>query len=678
MPEGFRRGQGRPDARPTEQKGMNAMPAENDVLNRIRRLRNAGADPDPGLLADLTALTGPAALATAGRLLADLPVELFAPADWRPRPLRIALAGTFTAASVAPTLRVLLLRSGVRPEIQVAGFDQLSVQFSDPASDLARFAPDLTLGLLHDGALLPRDWDPADPDGLREPIAERLDLIRRAVRGFTARTSSLVALHTVPLAPGQRELVIGHRGRARLGRIWRQLNDELLALAETDPLVHVLDLEAVLLDAPGPVRDERLYRFASMAWAAPAELAYAQEAGRLARAVAGASRKVLVLDLDNTLWGGVLGDDGPAGIQLGESYPGNCYTELQRAAVGLGRQGVLLALCSKNDPELVDDVLARHPGQVLRAGDLVARMVNWDRKDHNLRQLAEGLNLGLDSLVFVDDSRFECELVRRNLPQVHVVHLDGDPAGHVSRVLAGGHFDVPATNATDADRTALYRTRAQRQEFASSFASATDYLSELGLRVCVRSADEFTLPRMIQLGCRTNQFNLAGGNPPEGRTRQLAGSGDVLGFEVSDRFGAEGLVGVVWLARHPDRWQIENLVMSCRVFARGVEHAVLAALARAAAGAGVPELTATWHPSGRNGPAREFFQAVAGRSEKLPGGAVRYRIPVPAPDLLPAWVELDATTLAGHLGPAPNPAPNPGPNLDPDPDPNPDQENAHV
>lgn len=644
------------------------MLTENDLLERIRRLREPGTEPDPGLLSDLADLTRPAALATAGRLLDRLPDHLFAPADWNPRPLRIAVAGTFTAEGVAPMLRALLLRSGVRPELRVAGFDQLTVQFSDPASDLARFRPDLTLGLLHDDALLPRDWDPADPDGLRRPAAERLELIRRAVAGFTERTGSVVALHTVPLAPGRRELVIGHKGRARLGRVWRQLNDDLLALAETDPLVQVLDLEAALLDAPGPVRDERLYRCASMAWSPAAELAYAQEAARLARGVAGASRKVLVLDLDNTLWGGVLGDDGPAGIQLGESYPGNCHAELQRTATGLRRQGVLLAVCSKNDPALVDDVLERHPDQLLRPADLVARMVNWNRKDHNLRQLAESLNLGLDSLVFADDSRFECELVRRNLPAVQVLHLDGDPAGYVSRVLSGGWFDVPATNATDAERTALYRTRTQRHEFEASFASATDYLAELGLRVTVRPADEFTVPRMVQLGRRTNQFNLAGGSPPGDRTRQLAGSGDLLGFEVSDRFGAEGLVGVVWLDRRPDRWRIENLVMSCRVFARGVEHAVLAALAAAAARAGVPELTATWRPSGRNGPVRDFFESVtdpAGISaddEDRSEGAVRYRIPLPVRDLCPAWIELDTAGLdRAHFHP-----------------PHPDQETTHV
>ena len=621
--------------------------AGKHILARIRRARMPDAAPDPTLLDALAELTGAAALATAGRLLARVPVERIVAARPRLRPLRVAVSGTFTAENVPPLLRVQLLRAGIAPEIHVTGFDQLAVQLSDPDSALARFRPDLTLCLLHDRSFLPPAWDPTALQGVREVLGDRLAALDQAVAGFAERTSSIVLLHTVPLSATEHRKVIGYEGKALLGRIWRELNCGLLELAESRPLVHTLDLETILVDHPAPVRDDRLYRFAAMAWSPAVELRYAEEAAKFARAVVGLARKVLVLDLDNTLWGGVLGDDGPTGIQVGGQYPGNCYTELQRSAAALRQQGVLLAVCSKNDQSMVDDVLAHHPELTLRADDFVAQAVNWGRKDHNVREIARGLNIGVDSIVFADDSRFECDLIRQQLPEVEVVHLAGDPAGHVPALLEAGRFDVLTTTATDRERTRMYRARSERHRFAASFASAADYLSGLGLRVAVRPANDFSLPRLVQLGRRTNQFNLIGAAHSEARTRAMATSPDhlVLGFEVADRFGEEGIVGAVWVAKHPDHWLIENFVMSCRVFSRGVEQAVLSAIVDGAAGAGVPTLGAVYRPGERNRPAGEFLDGAGFVRADEAGHLVRYDLPLlPAPSapvLLPDWIVLE-------------------------------------
>jgi FkbH-like protein len=472
------------------------------------------------------------------------------------------------------------------------------------------------------------------------------------VSGFADRTSSATVLHTVPLSPAEHRKVIGLKGRAALGRIWRELNIRLLDLADRHPAVYTLDLEAALVDQPAPVRDERLYRFASMAWTPATEASYVREAAALCRAVAGLSKKLLVVDLDNTLWGGVLGDDGPEGIQVGGGYPGNCYTELQRGLAALRQQGVLLAVCSKNDQTAVDEVFARHPELTLRAPDFVARIANWGRKDHNIRQLAQTLNLGLDSVVFVDDSAFECDLVRRELPQVRVVRLAGDPAGHLPTVLAAAGLDVLATTSDDSERTAMYQARAQRQEFAASYASAAGWLAELDLRVTVAPADEFSLPRLVQLGLRTNQFNMTGGAHPEARTRQMAASPAhlVLGFEVEDRFGREGHVGVVWLAKYSDHWLIENFVMSCRVFSRGVEHAVLSCLIDEAAGAGVPSLQAVYRPGERNQAAAALYPGAGFVPLGQADGLVRYGLDLESrPSIMPEWIVLRRKEDPAHV-----------------------------
>ncbi|MEV0428681.1 HAD-IIIC family phosphatase [Micromonospora sp. NPDC050495] len=616
-----------------------------EALLRIRRLRRPDAAPDPELAAALVHLDDApvTTLATAGRLLADVPAERLATPDFPLRPLRVAVTGTFTSGTVEPLLRLALLRIGIAPELHVSGFDQLLLDLSDPRSALAGFRPDVTLCLLHDGWFLPAEWDPGDLAGLRDTLLDRADVLAAAVAGHTARSDGALLLHTVPLSPVEHRSLVSFRGRAGLGRIWRELNGRLLELGERDG-AYTLDLETVLVDHDGPVRDERLYRYASMAWTPGVERRYAHEAATFCRAALGKAAKVLALDLDNTLWGGVLGDDGLAGIALGTDYPGNCHRDVQRRALALRRQGVLLTVCSKNDPDVVAEAFAQHPDLLLRADDFVAQAVNWGRKDDNLRQLAGTLNLGLESVVFADDSPFECELVRRELPTVRVVELAGDPAGFSRRLLDEGHFTVLATGATDRERTALYRARAGRQRFAATFASAEDYLHELKLRVVVRPVDELSLPRLAQLGLRTNQFTMTDRAHTEAQTRQRAADPGrlVLTVEVADRFGDEGLVGGVWLDRGaPDRWVVENFVLSCRVFARGIEQAVLHRVAELARDAGATGLEALFRPTARNKPGGAVWPAAGFTVAAEEDGTTRYALPLhPPPRLLPAWIAL--------------------------------------
>lgn len=604
-----------------------------ELLARIRRLTAPGAEADPAVLGGLAALTDLPALLEAGRLLAKVPAELLGTL----KPLKVAITGTFTASGVAPLLRVALLGKGIAPQIHVSGFDQLAVDLSSPDSPLASFEPQVTLCLLHDDWFVPAEWD--DAEAFESAVRGRWGMFDTLVGAFTERSGSAVLVHTVPLSPVEMRGVVAFDGRAALGRAWRELNSDLLGMALRRDQVHALDLEAYLVDAPARLRDERLYRFASAAWTPEVEQVYATEAAHFCRAFLGLAKKVLVLDLDNTLWGGVVGDDGPSGIQIGSMYPGNAFREMQRRAVQLRKQGVVLALASKNEAAIVDEVLNDHPDLVIRPADIAARAVNWQPKDHNIRGLAAQLNLGLDSFVFADDSTFETQLVRGSIPEVTVVHLDGDPADHVTALQRGGSFDVLTTTATDRERTRLYKARAERTEFADSFSSVQDYLRSLEITVSVREADEFSLPRLVQLGQRTNQFNMIGTSHAEARTREMAASGDhvVLVFEVADRFGAEGIVGGVWVSKHDDHWLVENFVMSCRVFTRGVEHTVVQHLADRALSAGAVRLEADFRATDRNKAAAAFYPDAG--FEQVSEG--RFTLPLlPRPQISPEWTTL--------------------------------------
>ncbi|MET7801960.1 HAD-IIIC family phosphatase [Streptomyces decoyicus] len=295
--------------------------------------------------------------------------------------------------------------------------------------------------------------------------------------------------------------------------------------------------------SPARVRRSRLYRrcpaVAGPGWA------------QALRAFSGLSRKVLVLDLDNTLWGGTLGELGPSGIEIGGLYPGNSYTELQEAALRLRNQGVVLGLASKNDEALVMKVLQEHPEVVLRPDTFSTHAVNWGPKPDSIRTMADALNLPPSALVFMDDSPFELAHVEEELPDVATVPPTGDPADLARRLLSHGWFDV--LELTDADQRPpeLYRARHRRQEFETEQASSHAFLHGLGLCVRVARAGEYDLGRVAQLSARTDQFNLKAERLDLARTARMDADPGfaVLVCSVSDRFGDEGLVGALWVER---------------------------------------------------------------------------------------------------------------------------------
>jgi FkbH-like protein len=346
---------------------------------------------------------------------------------------------------------------------------------------------------------------------------------------------------------------------------------------------------------------------------------------RVVGAQRGRSRKCLVLDLDNTLWGGVVGDVGVDGLVLGEgSAGGEAFLELQRYAKQLKERGVILAVCSKNDPVIAAKAFADHPEMLLRPGDIAAFVANWNDKAANLRVIAEQLNIGLDSLVFVDDNPAERARVREALPMVAVPELPPDPGQYVRCVAAGGYFEAVSFTAEDAQRAEQYAANAQREALRGQAQSMEDFLRGLQMTVTYGPVAPVDLARATQLINKTNQFNTTGRRYAAEEVARVARDPTqiILQFRLADRLGDNGLVSVMILRPDPvdaAAMEIDTWVMSCRVFGRQLEDEAMNIAVEAALGRGARTVRARYLPTERNGVIADLYRNLG--FDAAPGGA---------------------------------------------------------
>ena len=337
---------------------------------------------------------------------------------------------------------------------------------------------------------------------------------------------------------------------------------------------------------------------------------YAEHVLRVVGALRGRSRKVLVVDLDNTLWGGVVGEDGIDGIRLGQGDPrGEAFLSVQRAVLALKQRGVLLAVCSKNDEQVARKAIREHPEMLLRESDFSAFQINWTDKATNLQILAEGLSLGLDSFVFLDDNPFERAQVREFAPQVMVLELLSDPATYASVLMTAGLFEAVTFSQEDRTRVEQYAANTRRDSLRAQSCDLGAFLRSLGMEAIFTTGGEAGWPRFAQLINKSNQFNLTTRRYTETEIAALVADPATLTLQVRlvDQFGDNGMISAIIAVPAADAWVLDTWVMSCRVLGREVEHAVLNQIAAEARARGIRRLIGVYRPTERNGMVREHY-----------------------------------------------------------------------
>lgn len=590
----------------------------------------------------------------AAAFLDDLEPEL---PDPRPeQTVRVALLGNATLDHLQSYLKAELYRAGLRPQVYQGPFGQYTQEILDPSSSLYAFDPDVLVLAVHSSRLFPDLHDyPFNMavEHRRAQIEQGLQTIEGLLATFAQRSSALVLLHNmvIPQRPALGTLDL----REELGQVegFAQINLRLAEMARTRfKNVYIVNEDAVQSRyGKSRATDQRMWLTARLPWSDGILAGLASEYIRYIRPLKGLSRKCVVLDLDNTLWGGVIGEDGLAGIHLGSEAPGSAFVAFQRELEKLWKRGILLAISSKNNPDDVFPVFEKHPDMVLRLSHFAAHRINWEEKALNIRSIAKELNIGLDSLVFLDDSPVERAKVRAELPQVLVPELPTDPALYRSALLELGVFDTLALTEEDRNRHKLYAEQKARQDYETGFSSASveDYLAGLEMVVDIAPANSLTMPRIAQLTNKTNQFNLTTRRYSEAQIEALQAQGSlVYSMNVKDRFGDNGLVGMAIISpSNPDTWAIDTFLMSCRVMGRGVETALLSALAAVVRDSGASRLEGWFIPTAKNDPVKDFYPRHNFTSvDEQPDGKVLYSFDLEEGEInAPGWLTVRVTTL---------------------------------
>lgn len=561
------------------------------------------------------------------------------------KPLKTYLVRSVTVEPVIPFLSVEAVLSGYVLDLQVGGYGSYVDELLNPASSLLRFQPELVLVILDLEDLagsLPELCAAGIGGDVEVAIEESTARVAQLLKSFRANSAARLLLQGLVI-PDFTSL--GDVGDANLpnslSNAVQRLNQRLASLCGTIADCVFFDVDRLAARyGRAHWRDTRMFLSSRLPLSADSFQTYARGLVRAFSTLFRAPRKVLCTDLDNTLWGGVLGEDGPEGISTGSTYPGNCYLEYQKYLKQLSSRGILLAIVSKNnETDVREAFLIRSADLALRLDDFVAAKISWNEKADAIRELAKELSLGLDSFVFVDDNPMECEAIRQQLPDVAVIAAPVSEPWKLTEALAEmPFFDAAIVTEDDINRLTEYKAQAQRAELEQNAGGRDEFLASMGIVCTFVDAVRAPLSRAVQLLSKTNQFNLTTRRHSAAEVEKFASTegGQAVAVRVRDRFGDAGVVGLALASNQGDACYIDSLLLSCRVIGRGVETALLAYIAEQAMRTGAKRLIGEYIPTKKNAPCASFYDDH--------GFAQRTSSEVPTSDSI--FYELDLTTSA--------------------------------
>ena len=571
------------------------------------------------------------------------------PADWSGKKIKIALLADFASQQLAVVLKALFFKSGIYADIFEAEFNSIDHSLYSDDSRLSLFLPEFVLILETTQATRFKYY--AVQEDTEAFVSRQATQTEARWKQLKHRCPNAIIFQSNFALPYERPFGnYGSRVQNTFLSATQRLNQELVKLAVLQSNVFVLDIDSIAsYFGKKSWFDERLWAL----YKYPCALEYlpriAQAIVDAALALKGAGIKCIVVDLDNTLWGGVIGDDGLDGIKLGHGDEGEAFLFFQHYLLELKKRGVLLAVCSKNELECARLPFLKHPEMVLRENDFAMFAANWDEKPANIRLIQETLNIGFDSILFLDDSAFERDYVRRSLPEVVVPEMPEDPADYVKTLSELNLFETASHTATDASRTQLYQEEFHRTQCKKKFDNYDEYLQSLDMKITIERFSPARLARIVQLMQRSNQFNLTTRRYSEAQCEAFMKDEEgcfPLCATLKDRFGDYGLISCVVILWKGPQVVIDEWLMSCRVLFRGVEQCVMNMIFEQAKQKGIRQVIGQYIPSEKNKMVENFYRDFGFKAPKRSEDGVGLWT-LDVADYAPRkiWMEIEANCL---------------------------------
>ena len=527
--------------------------------------------------------------------------------------INIAVVSSSSVNGVDQILRAFSAKSDVLVNVYVAGYNQFAQEILDPESELYKFSPDIIFlnidlrTITGDMYFNPYEFSALEiKNWTRETIAFLVNFVDELSDKSTAK----IVLHNLEVPYYSPLTLVESKQKFGFIEAIQKINQSLRDNYKDNNRVFLFDYDSFCgRYGKENIFDEKMYYLADIKIKTQYLPFLCMEYSRFIKASAMLTKKCIVLDLDNTLWGGVLGEDGIDGIDLGPDSRGRPFLEFQHQILSLYNRGVILAINSKNNHDEAIDAIQNHPYMVLNESHFAAIRINWDNKVSNLKSLSNEINIGLDSMVFVDDDDFNRNMVKKYLPEVEVIDVPKDPSKYLKTLTDLTYFDSFTYTKEDAKKGQMYASEKERTNLKNKISDLSDYLKILDMKIHIKINDKKNTQRISQLTQKTNQFNMTTKRYTEEQIESFINSKDykIYSLSLADKFGDYGITGLV-IVEKSDNWRIDNLLLSCRVLGRQVEQAILAYVADDAKKVSQKKLIAEFIPTKKNNPAKDFYQ----------------------------------------------------------------------
>ena len=527
--------------------------------------------------------------------------------------LKVAILSSFTLNGLSEILHVKSSELGIRYQSYLGGYNQYNQELLDSQSEYYKFSPDVTFLILDIRNFLGENFHfPYNiSDNERKLLVnEKINQIENIIKCFEKNLNSKLIITNFNIPSYSPNGITETKSDFGFHEMIEELNRSLRNISKTHSSVYIYDFNHFVSKyGEKNIFDYRQFHVGDIQIALNFIPSFAYDLMSYIKPITGTNKKCIVLDLDNTLWGGIIGEDGFDGIELGHSSNGKAFVDFQKELLSLWNHGIILAINSKNNFDDAMKVINEHPNMILRKKNFASIQINWDDKAQNLKQIAEEINIGLNSIAFFDDDKINRERIKQEFPEVLTIEVPDDPS-QFSLILKNlNDFNVLQRTDEDIKRGQMYAQQRERKELEKSISNLDDFLEQLDIKVKMKNSSEFLIPRISQLTLKTNQFNLTTRRYQEEEIRNFTNDHKfIVGCaQVLDKFGDNGITGVYIINKQDKIWSIDTFLLSCRIMGRGVENGILSQILIDAKHNGVEEIRANFIPTQKNKPAENFL-----------------------------------------------------------------------